>query len=283
MYLINKKAQAMTFLIELLLLIGFIYLVFTASSTLLSNEGKFRALDVKNTQLFIERIPSIEGNFEYELVFGGEYDVKIEDSKVSLDTVGREEHRYFEPLNTPYAFEYSFENVSSLFIYKSGDQVLVTKKKKKDLTLLLRKPSRLFDVSEIEIIETSGANFIPTDGITEWDFIQSATNLPVVIFLESSKIYPQDSVLYTQPSKAFATNVFNSVIHDISVSANKVPIAFIPTNSYDEIFSALKKELVGKEIVDAKKVFETKPLVIIIPGEYSKEQYFDSIRRYVSE
>jgi hypothetical protein len=63
----SKKGIALMFLFELLMIIGFISLVFAGATKIITHEGKFREFDIYNVGLFVERIPAIEDNFYYRI------------------------------------------------------------------------------------------------------------------------------------------------------------------------------------------------------------------------
>lgn len=136
----SKRGSVFIFLMELLLLAAFIGFMFAATTKIVTNEGKYRAFNVENLGLFMERIPSVDNNFYYEFKFvnkNGSMKVKVKFDKdvIYLDKPGTKEPRYFYEYQVPEKFQIAeeFDEVDTLYFYKYGDEFKVLKEKDDDL------------------------------------------------------------------------------------------------------------------------------------------------------
>lgn len=229
----SKRGVALVFLMELLLLVGFIALLFAGASNVISNEGKYRALDTKNVALFLERIPSIDGNFYYEFDLYNNSKILIAENDVFLSDVQDLQYKHNEKYYVPKAFQLNkdFSDVKTLHFYKIGNEVFIESEPNNLLRekLSLRteiphiKPSRVF-VEHTGSESTNPKNTLSLPETSTKDFVWKN----VEDFDLSKNIDMR--IEYSIDSKAIATAWFNKIQSDFISNGDTVTILLVPTN-----------------------------------------------------
>ncbi len=232
----SKKGIALLFLVELLLLAGFIILLFTASTKIIKNESKYYVFDSLNLALFLERIPSIDNNFMYEFKFHNPVSINITSNEVQIDKSESTKLKYFEKYQNPSEFKFNFhsKNVSKLYFYKIGNSVYIETENKTahysnymnsfGYNKTIKSPSKIYYISKLQ--NTYNEYF---DEITKEDLCTS-NDLVLILYQNSN----ENSILYNSNSVVYAKNLYSQITESFAKKENLFNSLFA-YNSFEEL------------------------------------------------
>lgn len=252
----NKRGIAFVFLMELILLVGFVTLLFVASSNITTNTAKFSELDVINLALLLERFPSIDGNARYIFTFINENtSVKITQNEVLLARSEDNSYRFTASYQNPISFRLDgveLRNVSQLVFYKIGNTLHVSEERSStlDSKLGLRKELDHEKPLSITLRHIGDQNTNPRESLHELPFtthgelfwLHVIPDQQFVSFAKANSIYADVLIYYSLSAKPIATALFNSIHELVASSDSSVTIALVPDNRF-YFFSYYEEEV----------------------------------------
>jgi len=266
MYVKNKRGDALIFFMELLLLLGFVFLIFFGATKIINHDGKYLSYDATNLALFLERIPSINSNFVYRYTFiTPEHsnnikllDIEIRNDRVLLDVAGLGSKTYFHEYKNPENFQIDvkLDSVSEIYVYKINNKIEI----KKSLDEKLIAEMQILVVEDVEFPDmfyfSSPLKTNFPDNIHPKIYTDLCTTKYSDKFLHIMKLDSQqkeDSIIYyTKDAKEIALNLYNDFVMTNTVS-------IYPINENSNIistFECLENSMDNKIVIISYKSSE---------------------------
>jgi len=229
------KGQAIFFLVEMLLLASVVLLMMYGASKLVSLESKYLDFDAYNLALFLERVPSIEGNFRYQFNFNTNVSVDFYPDRIALDNALETEKDYKKRFVKEYSNPVSFrlnkikiKKAEKLFFYKIGNSLLVRDKIDPLLEYKLNiKNTEVEEYKSSPIKKTNTLNLLsPNELIPEENKVYYSS---IVNHNLNSLI-----IKYNMKGKLFAYDIYNRLI-GTEFSKNVDKISLVPIQDYSEL------------------------------------------------
>ncbi len=275
-----------------LVLLALIIITFTGYAYKVTvSDAKMIGFDTYNLALFMERTPSIEGNFKYVFQFNKSVDIDFQKDTIQLDkspslTDKKYAARYANPKN--FQIEAKFQNVSKLYFYKIGTQLYASDKPKEDLESRLTdkeitnndgnavntntdnfKQTKIFFYtnSTNNLQYKSAMNFLLKNKNinTESQITKALENMSSLIWIQIDSKENSFEIEYNDKAKTYGDIYYNQI--KATSTKNKLgEVNSIPITNYDEIISALQ----SVQIIVTKEQLEKNPIIITKTNKFGE-------------